>query len=386
MVSANTKLLLLALYGFSLLVPSITVNAVNIDSRVGHQMVFDSVNGRVILFGGHIVEQSMTYLNDTWSYDPLENTWTLMQLDSSPSPRGGHMMAYSQDHEVIIMFGGMNTRGRLDETWIFDCKTEEWTQLGPEEKPQGRSDAALVYDSDEKVFVLYGGWGSRSGLQDDTWVFDPETIEWTEVETSTSPGRMYGQGMVYDSVNRRAILYGGHLRSPISREYIEDVWFFYSGNRSWIQTNYTVKPHGRYWNAIDLDKENMQLVIFGGGYGEGPLRETWVLDLYEKSWTNISSPANPPARIMPRMVYVQTIDAFICFGGADPRTINFNDTWILRLETESWEKLYPSYTVKIVEESDDSLAISGFPLVAIHLSLVTSFYIYNRKRGSKTIN
>ncbi|MFX1252160.1 MAG: Kelch repeat-containing protein [Promethearchaeota archaeon] len=44
--------------------------------RSGHGMVYDPVNQKVILFGGG--NENHIFMNDTWVYDYLTNTWTGM--------------------------------------------------------------------------------------------------------------------------------------------------------------------------------------------------------------------------------------------------------------------------------------------------------------------
>jgi hypothetical protein len=147
----------------------------------------------------------------------------------------------SPDHRQVILFGGITTRGRLDDTWAYDCSRGTWTRLETENKPEGRCDSAMVYDTVNEQFILYGGLGVRSGLQDDTWIYDLDAHTWTEVETESNPGRMYGHTMVWDPVNERVILYGGHLNSTTSNLYVENTWFYYPQNGSWIMQK--IKKH-----------------------------------------------------------------------------------------------------------------------------------------------
>lgn len=353
----------------------------DLQPRTGQGMVYDSVNKKVILFGGmHVRASSSLYFNDTWTYRVKENTWSLIQVPEAPSPRGAPAMAYSPDHQQVILFGGITTLGRLDDTWAYDCSRGTWTRLETENKPQGRCDSAMVYDTVNEQFILYGGWGARSGLQDDTWIYDLDANAWTEVKTESNPGRMYGHSMVWDPANERVILYGGHINSPISQMYVDNTWFYYPQNGSWAMQKMENTPHGRYWGAMSYDWENMKLVYFNGGWGEGPHNETWVLDLKEEQWTLLETEAKPCFRIHSRMVYIPNY-GFLLFGGADSRFNHFNDTWTLSLSEETWTELHPTIVTKTPKPTTDIKGIPGFPLASLILGLVLGTLILTRYRG-----
>ena len=44
-------------------------------ARAQHQMVYDTISGKAIMFGG-ILKADGTQLNDTWAYDQTAKTWT----------------------------------------------------------------------------------------------------------------------------------------------------------------------------------------------------------------------------------------------------------------------------------------------------------------------
>lgn len=353
----------------------------DLQPRTGQGMVYDSINKKVILFGGMRVHASSSiYFNDIWTYSVGENTWSLIQVPEAPPPRGAPAMAYSPDHQQVILFGGMNSLGRLDDTWAYDCSKGTWTLLETENRPQGRCDSAMVYDSLNEQFILYGGYGARSRLHDDTWIYDLNANTWTEVKTESNPGKIYGHSMVWDPVNDRVILYGGHLNSPISQLYVNNTWFYYPQNCSWAMQEMENTPHGRYWGAMSYDWDNMKLVYFNGGWGEGPHNETWILDLKEEQWTLLETEAKPCFRIQSRMVYIPN-HGFFLFGGADSQFNHFNDTWTLSLSEETWTELHPTTVKNTPIPTTDIKGIPGFPLVSLIVGLVLGTLILTRYRG-----
>ena len=343
-----------------------------VPSRAGSKMVVDTGNNRVLLFGGNTLGESQVFYDDTWEYSPEANTWTQILVEG-PSSRGSHSMAYNPDESTALLFGGQTPTGRLSDTWMYDCETESWAEVVTETSPEGRSEFDMIYDSSNGVFIFNGGWGDRSGLQDDTWVFNPDTNTWTEIETDVNPGRMYGHSLEYDPVAEDIILYGGHVRSPISNDYIEEVWRFNLDETSWVQTSSVNTPHGRYWNAEGYSTEHNALVVFGGTYGVGAIDETLVLDTQSMEWAELNSFDSPSRRVISDMVYVESMESFLLFGGVNNSYVHFNDLWKLSPDTWEWDELHPSFSSRGVVNKTG--VIPGFPVFSILAGLVFLYSI-----------
>ena len=90
-------------------------------------MVYDPVGRRFILFGGE-TWQVKHPLGDTWAYDPKKNSWTNLSPTSSPSPRARQAMAYDSEAGSIVMFGGgADPFHFLNDTWTYDPAKNTWT-------------------------------------------------------------------------------------------------------------------------------------------------------------------------------------------------------------------------------------------------------------------
>jgi N-acetylneuraminic acid mutarotase len=87
--------------------------------RSGHSMVYDSRSDRVILFGGWN-SGSPGVLNDTWAYEAAANTWTELSPGGNlPAARGGHAMVYESVSGKVVLFGGRGSSRLLFDTWVY---------------------------------------------------------------------------------------------------------------------------------------------------------------------------------------------------------------------------------------------------------------------------
>ena len=136
-------------------------------------MVYDPSTHRMIMFGGWI---DGTNLNDTWAYDLIANTWTeLSPLGTQPYARNAHAAVYAPSNGLVIMFGGVLSGHAtfLNDTWAYDPSANTWTKLAPSGTlPSERHDQAMVYDPSGNRMIMFGGVTSSSRLND-TWVYTP---------------------------------------------------------------------------------------------------------------------------------------------------------------------------------------------------------------------
>ena len=148
--------------------------------------------------------------------DYASNTWTEIDCGPGPSGRFNFMMVYLPGHHQLFLFGGFSATDRISDTWVYDITDNRWTRVRSDNSPSPRSDAAIAYDQRNDVVILSDGYCRDDSHPQDTWVFDFDSIDWTRMDPEDSPLPQYGHHMVYDSLNGRVVMYGGHWSIPDS--------------------------------------------------------------------------------------------------------------------------------------------------------------------------
>jgi hypothetical protein len=130
-------------------------------------MVYDSVRGRLVLFGGYGVDA----LNDTWELDGM--TWTEVTTTARPSVRYLVTSAFDADRDRVVMFGGY---GGGAESW--ELTNTSWSLATPVSSPPASYGGVAAYHSAAGRTVVFGGCcGSGVG---DTWTFGHTQLAVTE--------------------------------------------------------------------------------------------------------------------------------------------------------------------------------------------------------------
>ncbi len=322
------------------------VNAVTEEpsKRLGQKMIYDPVNDRVILFGGSYYSGQYTFYGDTWSLDVGSGTWTKLNTVGSPDGRFNIGLVYDSDQRKIVLFGGFSANDRIGDTWIYDIAANTWTAVTPQVSPPRRSDMGIAYDAGARKVVIFGGYGLGDRILGDTWVYDVEANTWTQMAPEIHPTARYGGIMVYDSYTEKVLLFGGHMEQDgRSLGYDNEVWAYEYESDSWEKIPTTNKPPARYWHDLSYDPERHRIILFGGSQGGGnDLEDTWIYSCEDSSWSNVISAENPEARSQPSLAYDVSTGMTVVFGGADFKIqeefLYYNDVWTLDANNQ-WSRL-----------------------------------------------
>ena len=145
-------------------------------ARSVHQMVYDSTLGKIILFGGYGTDSGS--LATPGPTTTATNTWTDLQpAGDVPSPRRAHAMAYDPVLRSCDPLRGVRRYSVLDDTWAYDPSNNTWTRAG---NPAGVASASRGPTTGWSTMRLPARWSSsaattaRTDLYD-TWAYDPRT-------------------------------------------------------------------------------------------------------------------------------------------------------------------------------------------------------------------
>ena len=174
----------------------------------------------------------------------------------------------------------------------------------------------------EKGLGLVVGEGGLYGLM------DPEI--WVNETSTVAPSPRYGQAMAFDSKNHVTIMFGG----TDAGGYNDETWAYSTETNTWTNMSPVSKPSGRRFQTMVYDETNEVIVLFGG-YNGGFNDETWTYDYGTNTWTNMN-PTAPPGRCYHSMVYDSDNSEIVMFGGAISGGIPQQDTWTYNVTTNTW--------------------------------------------------
>jgi len=281
-------------------------------------MTYDPASGKVVMFGGY---DGTGYLNDTWTFDGT--SWTRVQTPLSPPVRAASQMAYDAVSQKVVLFGGYNGTRYLGDTWIWDGKTSRWTHATPTHAPRAVTSPMLFADPNGRVDV-YGGFDGRF-YQNSMWHWTGS--DWNQLSLPMVPYARASASVGVNGVTSEVVLFGGLAAiNPVN------TWT-YDGT-TWTLQFPRTQPPWVYAGSAAFDANLKAVVLFGGGSGGIDQNTTWewiqnpTWEGTGFSWKQVVTTQSPPAREGAGMAYEPTLGHVIVFGGQNSE-VPLGDTWEL---------------------------------------------------------
>jgi N-acetylneuraminic acid mutarotase len=251
-------------------------------------------------------------------------SWTNLNPSIKPNAMVGHSMVYDSDSDKIILFGGFDGEKDYNETWLYDYNTNNWTNLNPFTAPSPRRAHSMAYDSKLNKFVLFGGYNETKNLID-TWVYSLLDNNWTQVFPSTSPDARRAQRMTYDNELDYIIMQGGINDNSVNN--YADTWLYKVDNNTWIKVSNgpVAYDHGLVYNSFS---KNHILLMDG---------QTWSYTVENNTWRKLTTTGQPPTNLLHySMTYDLESNAIVIYGGDADGTYGTTENWIFFCSNNSW--------------------------------------------------
>jgi hypothetical protein len=272
--------------------------------------------------------------------------WTKKKEEESDCPIGqcGYGAVYNSDLALFFKHrGGSSTglgrggSGRDSNSWALDLDTLKWDKVATGAHygsdptwPGAYCCYGLVYDRDAKLAILNGGLDDA-----ETWGFDFAKKRWSNLKPKDAPPHLSMPCMVYDTKNKVTLLFGGQTGSYSDGASTNDTWAYHAGKNTWEKlTPKNPPPPRRLQAQACYDSVNGVMIVFGGHANVYPKRDqgerytdTWVYDYAANTWTEMK-PAEFPKSSDVRFMAFDPVNnvAINVRGGAK------KETWVYRFK------------------------------------------------------
>jgi hypothetical protein len=317
-------------------------NRVNLGVRNAHAMTYNSKEHKIYLFGGADHEKVM---NDLWYFE--KNKWVQVVVNHKPISRTFSQLVYDSKNERLLLFGGnkvlfgdgLNSNTFLNDTWEF--KKGEWKKIETDRSPQPRAESAMVYDEARNRVVLFGGYTFQDNefkKLDDTWEFYDN--DW-HLNSNNGPSARNGASMIFDNNKNKCILFGGSTVDRLYGENKGETWEW--NGEKWSQLKMS-KSVGVFNASMTYNSYRKEIIRFGGWDGKSRVNGTWLFGA--NKWNKLDTENGPSSRNHSSMVYDKENKRTVLFGGHDGENV-FGDTW--EFKDYKWQEISEVNSLKRIE-------------------------------------
>jgi hypothetical protein len=174
-----------------------------------------------------------------------------------------------------------------------------------------------------------------------------------QVWKSYTPPALNVTKIIIDSVNQRAVLYGGGLGGNTWYDGVWEMSLADTLHYSWVKMQVTGPIQKRGYHCFIYDPKLQRGIVFCGDTSPTPddypcyTSDVRALNLQlgSESWQKLNPSGTPPLpRVCAEGIYHPTRNSMIFFGGINPDGARFNDVWELKLDTLRWQQINPPGT------------------------------------------
>jgi N-acetylneuraminic acid mutarotase len=188
-----------------------------------YALTADFVDGMLYAVGGKNKEL-MGYARETLSineaYDPATDTWTT----KSPMPTARHHASSAVIDGGLYVIGGRNTnflqRLYLDDTEMYNPKTDTWTALEPMPTKRSASDTAVVK---HEIHIFGGEICDEGGMSNKVFneheIYNTDLDKWKQ--EPKMPTARHGPSVQF--VNGSIYVIGGGLKACMSQSQLNEI-------------------------------------------------------------------------------------------------------------------------------------------------------------------
>lgn len=268
---------------------------------------------KMLIWGGY---DGTSVVNSGALYLPVGDSWDPIAAGSAPTARRAHSAVWDSVNARVIIFGGNNGAAAVDTGAAYDPAGNSWTTLDISE-----GDHAAAREQHTAVWagskmLVWGGIDAGTALNSGA-IYDPAggagTI-WTPITTTGAPAARHGHVAFWDETSLRMIIFGGHAQGGAA---LNDGGIYDPALDSWTALAAADAPSARFAAAAVWDNGGQRLLIFGGDSGSAAIASGAALQMPGNLWSipALSSSGAPSARYDAAAVWTGT--KMVVFGGFD---------------------------------------------------------------------
>ncbi len=271
--------------------------------RSRHELVYDAREKTAILFGGLVWRpKPIRLLSDTWEL--RDRQWNRVNTVLRPPARYRGAMVYLVYNGFSMLFGGWGAKNELfGDTWIYS--SGQWQQAQPRgASPTPRGGHSLAYDELSGLAVLFGGVDANDQPFGDTWLFNSDG--WERLDGPSPPSRRYA-AFAFDPDLKGCLLHGGS-EDDHSVKTFSDAWLFH--DRKWQRLPKEFEASPRDDHGLTYHRTAKRMVML-----EGVKAERGVLVREANGWRKIDvNPIHPRHQCSP-LVWDESLGGILMHGG-----------------------------------------------------------------------
>lgn len=278
-------------------------------------------------------------------------------------------------NSLLVLTGQSDNAPLLSTVYLLDLSNNKWsTPQTKGEVPQCLSYPAGWYDP---PYVFIHGGRTKDKSLNDTYFLDLESFTWRKIFTMEQPSSRYGHCAVRND-DKQAYIFGGcnigkkneRFLSDLNKLEYKSIVIVEGSNNvngaSWI-TNIATKgeqPTGRKGYAMLFLQSINSLILYGGETKQGINdNNVYIFNIDDKEWTKLTLKGETLSERAYHLMMLSGEDSVIIYGGkkkdgsisSEVFNVSISTTEVSKIEFEesAQEKRYCMSSCEVIDTNDN---------------------------------
>jgi N-acetylneuraminic acid mutarotase len=304
------------------------------DGRLYHTAIW--TGSEMIVWGGH--GESGKPMNTGGRYNPSTDTWSATSTSGAPDESEKHLAVWTGNK--MIVWGGTYTSSQVvykNTGGIYDPSADSWQITSTTGAPHGRKGATAVWDNVNDKMIIWGGhyWSGSAFVFPPGKIYDPNTDTWSDISTTDAPQKRQYHTAIWTGT--KMIVWGGTSTGGYGDLPLNDGGIYDPGTDTWTAISTDNAADARFQHTAVWTGTKM--IVWGGFFDDGSsMNSGGIYDLSTDTWSGVSTSGAPSKRI--RHGAVWTGNKMIVWGGRESYTPQYqykNDGGVYDPSTDTWQ-------------------------------------------------
>jgi hypothetical protein len=287
--------------------------------------------------------------------------WSPKITGGPGTPLANHSAIFDALGNRMIVFGGFDDLfNPYNDVWSLDLSSASVTSGSWNLETTGgvtapfRGGHTAIYDSANRRMIVFGGQNPLLEYQNDVYVLKLSDLTWSSPTVQGTPPAKRGyHTAVYDPALQRMVVYAGTNGGTFDLDDVYVLSLPATGPLVWSSPAVGARPVHRSQHSAIYDSIGDRMLIFGGEDqdflldGSSLSNETWEYSAGSPTgWTSLLFPGTPGFRMGHSAANDTANRQMVVFGGSTTSGFTMtNELWRMRLEgTPGWSIMTPGGT------------------------------------------
>jgi hypothetical protein len=281
-------------------------------------------------------------------YDHSNNSWFSKNRYGPFNENYNFAVSPIFNTKCMLLYGGHAGIWSSSNTYLYNLTLNYWYNPQPDLQLGVRSYHSLapIYGTDK--VLMFGGGADQWSSDNSTCIYDYSDNTWLNMRPRNSPSKRIKQALAPISGTDKILLFGGERVYNITvfnsssnsteihviRYTLNDTWIYDLSDNYWTNVTPELGPEPRKDHELESVGKLQNIILFGGERNNKKFKDTWSYEFKANKWVKINTKNKPSIKCSYKMTSIFGTDKVVLYTGINSKWRDnsgwSDETWIYK--------------------------------------------------------